>query len=79
MPSLHAKHLAKSYKQRPVVIYVSITVSSGQIVGLLGPNGAGKTTCFYMIAGLIHADKGTISIDNKDISELPMHGRQGEA
>ncbi len=75
MPTLHAAHLAKSYKKRPVVIDVSIEVHTGQIVGLLGPNGAGKTTCFYMIAGLIGADKGAVRIDNRDISDLPMHGR----
>lgn len=75
MPTLHAQNLAKSYKKRPVVIDVSLSVSSGQIVGLLGPNGAGKTTCFYMIAGLINADKGLVSIDDKNITYLPMHGR----
>ena len=75
MPSLSVKHLAKSYKKRPVVVDVSLAVSKGQIVGLLGPNGAGKTTCFYMIAGLIAADQGTIAIDNRDISSLPMHKR----
>ncbi len=75
MPSLRALHLAKSYKGRNVVIDVSIAVSSGQIVGLLGPNGAGKTTCFYMIAGLVPADKGQITIDQHDITGLPMHGR----
>ena len=75
MPTLHAKHLAKSYKGRKVVIDVSIAVSSGEIVGLLGPNGAGKTTCFYMIAGLIKAEKGQILIEDRDITHLPMHGR----
>lgn len=75
MPTLQAAHLAKSYKKRPVVIDVSIEVHTGQIVGLLGPNGAGKTTCFYMIAGLVAADKGAILIDDEDISHLPMHGR----
>jgi lipopolysaccharide export system ATP-binding protein len=75
MPTLYATHLAKSYKKRPVVIDVSMTVNSGQIVGLLGPNGAGKTTCFYMIAGLVPADKGSIKIDDTDIRHLPMHGR----
>ena len=75
MPTLKANNLAKSYKKRPVVIDVSISVNSGQIVGLLGPNGAGKTTCFYMIAGLVGADKGSIMIDDQDISHLPMHGR----
>lgn len=75
MASLHAQHLAKSYKKRKVVIDVSVTVSSGQIVGLLGPNGAGKTTCFYMIAGLVEADNGRVQIDDLDITNLPIHGR----
>jgi lipopolysaccharide export system ATP-binding protein len=75
MKTLSAKHLAKSYKKRQVVIDVSLTIQSGQIVGLLGPNGAGKTTCFYMIVGLVKQDKGVISINDKDISRLPMHGR----
>jgi lipopolysaccharide export system ATP-binding protein len=75
MPTLRASNLAKSYKGRQVVIDVSLEVSSGQIVGLLGPNGAGKTTCFYMIAGLVAADNGTVQIDNQDITRLPMHGR----
>lgn len=75
MAHLEALHLAKSYKGRKVVIDVSMSVSSGQIVGLLGPNGAGKTTCFYMIAGIIRADRGTVHIDGKDVTRLPMHGR----
>jgi len=75
MASLHAQHLAKSYKKRRVVIDVSISVTSGQIVGLLGPNGAGKTTCFYMIAGLVEADNGRVLIDDLDITTLPIHGR----
>jgi len=75
MASLYAQHLAKSYKKRKVVIDVSVSVSSGQIVGLLGPNGAGKTTCFYMIAGLVEADNGRVLIDDLDITDLPIHGR----
>lgn len=75
MALLQANHLAKSYKQKKVVIDVSLSIESGQIVGLLGPNGAGKTTCFYMIVGLVPADHGHISIDGKDITPLPMHGR----
>lgn len=72
---LEALHLAKSYKKRRVVIDVSLKVASGEIVGLLGPNGAGKTTCFYMIVGLIGADKGAIRIDNDDVTAMPMHER----
>jgi len=75
MSRLTASHLAKSYKGRKVVEDVSISIESGQIVGLLGPNGAGKTTCFYMIIGIVHQDNGHITIDDTDITKLPMHGR----
>lgn len=72
---LRAAHLAKSYKKRQVVIDVSIEVAKGSIVGLLGPNGAGKTTCFYMIAGIVPADRGQVFIDDVDVSQVPMHTR----
>ncbi|HCH25535.1 MAG TPA: LPS export ABC transporter ATP-binding protein [Oceanospirillaceae bacterium] len=75
MSQLEARNLAKSYSQRAIVKDVNISVKSGQVVGLLGPNGAGKTTCFYMIVGLVAADKGQVFINHKDISKLPMHGR----
>ena len=72
---LVAHGLAKSYSRRPVVAGVSLTVRRGEAVGLLGPNGAGKTTVFYMITGLIPADKGTIALDGVDITHLPMYQR----
>jgi len=72
---LVASSLEKSYKQRPVVRGVSLNVQRGEAVGLLGPNGAGKTTLFYMITGLIAADRGTISLDGADITSLPMYQR----
>ena len=75
MATLSASNLAKAYKSRQVVRDVSLSVSTGQIVGLLGPNGAGKTTTFYMIVGLVPSDKGKISIDDNDITLLPMHSR----
>ncbi|MGB0466329.1 MAG: LPS export ABC transporter ATP-binding protein [Pontibacterium sp.] len=75
MSKLQATHLAKSYKGREVIKDVSLSISSGEIVGLLGPNGAGKTTCFYMIVGLVRSDCGNVTIDNDDITQLPMHGR----
>jgi len=73
--TLKASNLAKSFRGRTVVQDVSLEISSGQIVGLLGPNGAGKTTCFYMIVGIIEADRGAITIDGQDLTKLPMHGR----
>lgn len=75
MAILEAKNLAKSYAKRPVVKDVSLSVKQGEIVGLLGPNGAGKTTCFYMIIGLVGQDGGSVTIDEADITALPMHGR----
>jgi lipopolysaccharide export system ATP-binding protein len=67
--------IGKSYKQRPVVRSVSLSVKRGEVVGLLGPNGAGKTTCFYMISGLISADTGSIEVDGHDVTSLPMYRR----
>ncbi|HJF72757.1 MAG TPA: LPS export ABC transporter ATP-binding protein [Gallibacterium anatis] len=78
MSVLSAEQLSKSYKGRPVVNGVSLTINSGEIVGLLGPNGAGKTTTFYMVVGLISHDQGKITIDNQDISRLPMHQRANQ-
>lgn len=75
MPELKANNLAKSYQGRNVVIDVSLAVSDGQIVGLLGPNGAGKTTCFYMIAGLVNPDRGVVSIDGANLTQLSIDQR----
>ncbi|WP_449288607.1 LPS export ABC transporter ATP-binding protein [Marinibaculum pumilum] len=74
-PGLQAFNLGKTFKKRPVVRDVSLTVRRGEAVGLLGPNGAGKTTCFYMITGLIRADVGSIMLDGHDITGLPMYRR----
>jgi len=72
---LSARGLCKSYRHKQVVTDVDIDVHSGQCVGLLGPNGAGKTTCFYMVCGLVPADGGDVSLDEQDITHLPMHLR----
>lgn len=72
---LIAQNLAKNFKGRDVVKDVSIEICQSQIVGLLGPNGAGKTTCFYMIVGLIQADSGRVLLDQKDMTQLPIHDR----
>jgi len=72
---LEARGLCKSYKERKVVDSVNLTVKSGEIVGLLGPNGAGKTTSFYMVAGLVRPDEGTVNFCGRDVSGLPMHLR----
>jgi lipopolysaccharide export system ATP-binding protein len=67
--------LQKSYGSRKVVQDVSLAVQSGEVVGLLGPNGAGKTTSFYMIVGLVRADAGQISIDERPVEHMAIHKR----
>jgi lipopolysaccharide export system ATP-binding protein len=75
MRVLETKEISKSYRGRKVVDNVSVNVAQGEVVGLLGPNGAGKTTSFYMIVGLISPDSGQVTIDNDDITNLPMFRR----
>ena len=75
MSVLRAQNLRKRFGSRTVVEGVSLEVASGEVVGLLGPNGAGKTTCFYMIVGLVPADAGRIHMDERDLTQLPIHRR----
>jgi lipopolysaccharide export system ATP-binding protein len=72
---LAAHGLGKQFRGRAVLRDVSLQVRRGEAVGLLGPNGAGKTTCFHIITGLLQADHGSVSLDDDDITDLPMHRR----
>jgi len=73
--TLEARKLDKAYRGRRVVNDVSLTISSGEVVGLLGPNGAGKTTTFYMIVGLTTPDSGSVRLNGEEITSLPMYLR----
>ena len=75
MSVLSAQHLAKRYGTRTVVKDVSLAVQSGEVIGLLGPNGAGKTTSFYMIIGLGGCDSGSVHLNQRDLTRLPIHER----
>ena len=72
---LVARNLSKSFRRRPVLRDVSVGVGRGEAVGLLGPNGAGKTTVFYLVTGLIVADAGSVELDGRDVTDLPMYRR----
>lgn len=72
---LYTRELGKSFKKRPVLRGVGVSVQRGEAVGLLGPNGAGKTTCFYIITGLLAADYGSVHLDGQEITNLPMYRR----
>ncbi|BDV01462.1 ABC transporter ATP-binding protein [Thermodesulfomicrobium sp. WS] len=73
--SLVGVGLVKRYRRREVVRGIDLEVQPGEIVGVLGPNGAGKTTTFYMLAGLTAPCAGTVTLDQHDITHLPLHRR----
>ena len=73
--TIYTKNLVKIYGSRTVVNDVSFNVSQGEIVGLLGPNGAGKTTSFYQVVGLVKPDKGSVFLNDINITKLPMYKR----
>ena len=75
LSALEAHRIRKRFGTRVVVKDVSLSIRQGEVVGLLGPNGAGKTTCFYMIAGLIKADQGSIHLGKQVITQAPMDAR----
>ncbi len=67
--------LRKSYRKRPIIRDVSLELGRGEVVALLGPNGSGKTTCFYSIAGLVMTEGGSVLIDGREVTSLPMYRR----
>jgi lipopolysaccharide export system ATP-binding protein len=73
--ALVATNLEKTYGHRKVVKGISLRVAPGEIVGLLGPNGAGKTTTFYMIVGMVASDKGSVALNDVDLTKLAMFRR----
>lgn len=72
---LKIEHLRKSYRKKAVIRDVSLFLDRGEVVALLGPNGSGKTTSFYAIAGLVTPEGGTVTVDGKDVTNLPMYRR----
>ena len=72
---LEVTNISKSIKEKKIISDISFKVNFGEIFGLLGPNGAGKTSSFYIIAGLMHADKGSVILEKNDLTRMPMHLR----
>lgn len=75
MNQLIVKDLHKNFGKKQVVRGVDFSMSTGEVLGLLGPNGAGKTTTFYMIVGFYKPNHGSVFIDDKNITKLPMYKR----
>ena len=72
---LHVKNLGKKYGKNRVITNISLSLYTGEVVALLGPNGAGKTTTFYGIAGLVIPEEGSVLLNGKDVTSLPMYRR----
>jgi lipopolysaccharide export system ATP-binding protein len=72
---LQIEHLRKSYRKKIVIRDFSMHLDRGEVVALLGPNGSGKTTTFYAIAGLVTPEGGSVTVDGKDVTTLPMYRR----
>jgi lipopolysaccharide export system ATP-binding protein len=72
---LCAEGIEKRLGGREILCGVSLEVHAGEVVGLLGPNGAGKTTTFYVMVGLMHADKGRVTLSGRDLTREPMYRR----
>jgi len=72
---LRIEHLRKSFRKKVVIRDVTMSLDRGEVVALLGPNGSGKTTCFYAIAGLVFPEAGSVTIDGREVTTLPMYRR----
>jgi lipopolysaccharide export system ATP-binding protein len=73
--TLGVSNLFKSFGKKLVVKGVNFTMKNGEVAGLLGPNGAGKTTIFYMIVGFYQPTMGSVTMDDVDITQMPMYRR----
>jgi spermidine/putrescine transport system ATP-binding protein/putrescine transport system ATP-binding protein len=72
---LNLDHVTKRYGQVVAVNDVSLEIRRGEFFSLLGPSGCGKTTLLRMIGGFSLPDRGRVTIDDQDVTELPPNKR----
>ncbi len=65
LPQLEASGISKWFGKRLVLDDVSLSVSAGEAVAIIGENGAGKSTLLRICAGLIHPDRGRVSVSGR--------------
>ena len=64
------KGITKSFGNLQVLKGIDLHIDKGKIVSIVGPSGAGKTTLLQIIGTLDKPDKGSVMIDNTDVSQL---------
>lgn len=74
-PAIELREVVKAYGSKVAVRGVSLDVRAGEIFAFLGPNGAGKTTTIKLIAGLLHADDGSVRVCGHAVGENGLEAR----
>ncbi|KJG34242.1 spermidine/putrescine ABC transporter ATP-binding protein PotA [Photobacterium angustum] len=74
-PVIQLKGLSKSFDGKPIISGLDLNVNNGEFLTILGPSGCGKTTVLRLIAGFESADDGQITIDGKDVTDIPAEQR----
>ena len=74
-PVLAVEHLGLQIGGARIIQNVSLSVDEGEMLGVIGPNGAGKTTLFNLISGVLKPTEGSVYLENKDVTAVPIHKR----
>ena len=75
MPLLQTREITVRFGGVTALDTVELSAEAGRVTGLIGPNGAGKTTLFNVVTGLQSPTQGTVFIDGRDVTSLPVHRR----